>query len=83
VCKLSGGAWVRAGAGVFQAAYGPGQWLAEIAGTTDQNGGAPATLTISGGASSSGAGSSGAGSSGAGHAVVTVPSVSAFAWAPR
>ncbi len=68
VCKLSGGTWVRAGAGVFQAAYGPGQWLAEIAGTTDKNGGAPTALTISGGAA---------------PASVTVPSVTAFAWAPR
>jgi hypothetical protein len=50
VCKLSGGAWVRAGTGVFQAAYGPGKWLAEVAGATDGNGGAPAAVTISGGA---------------------------------
>ena len=48
--------------------YGPGQWLAEIAGVTDKNGGAPTALTISGGAA---------------RAPVTVPGVTAFAWAPR
>jgi eukaryotic-like serine/threonine-protein kinase len=93
VCKLSGGTWVPAGTGVFQAAYGPGTWLAEIAGTTGQNGGAPTTLTItggassggasSGGASSGGATSGGASSGGAAPASATVPSVTAFAWAPR
>jgi hypothetical protein len=49
VCKLSGGAWVQAGRGVFRAAYGPGRWLAEKTGVTGQDGSGPATLTISGG----------------------------------
>jgi eukaryotic-like serine/threonine-protein kinase len=83
VCKLSGGTWVRAGTGVFQAAYGPGQWLAEIAGTTGGNGGAPTALTISGGAISGGAIPGGAIPGGATPAPVTVPSVTTFAWAPR
>jgi hypothetical protein len=74
-CKLSGGAWVPAGRGVFAAAYGPGGWLAEKSGVTTASYSGPATLTISGGP---------------GTAPVTVPYVTApgiayayaFAWAP-
>jgi hypothetical protein len=66
VCKLSGGSWVPAGRGVFQAAYGPGNWLAEESGVTGQNGFLPETMTIS---------------DGTGATPVTVSNVSAFAWA--
>jgi hypothetical protein len=67
VCKLSGGSWVPTGRGVFQAAYGPGNWLAEESGVTDQNGYHTENLSIS---------------HGTGTANVTVPNVSAFTWAP-
>jgi hypothetical protein len=49
VAKLVGGHWVRAGTGVFNAAYGPGNWIAEQAGTMSQSGPDATTLTISGG----------------------------------
>jgi hypothetical protein len=67
VCKLSGGSWVPTGRGVFQAAYGPGSWLAEDAGVTTQNDFAPATMAIS---------------DGTGMTPVTVPNADSFAWAP-
>jgi hypothetical protein len=67
VCKLSGGNWVPTGHGVFQAAYGPGNWLAEETGVTAQNGLAPATLTIS---------------DGTGTIPVTIPNAYSFTWAP-
>jgi hypothetical protein len=67
VCKLSGGTWVPTGHGVFQAAYGPGNWLAEESGVTGQNDSNPGTLSIS---------------DGAGTPPVTVSNVSAFTWAP-
>ena len=67
VCKLSGGSWVPTGRGVFQAAYGPGNWLAEDAGVTTQSNIAPATMAIS---------------DGTGTTPVTVPNVDSFAWAP-
>jgi eukaryotic-like serine/threonine-protein kinase len=67
VCKLSGGNWVPMGRGVFQAAYGPGKWLAEEAGVTVQNDFHPEALAIS---------------DGIGTTSVTVPNVDSFAWAP-
>jgi RNA polymerase sigma factor (sigma-70 family) len=67
VYKLSGGSWVQTGRGIFQSAYGPGNWLAEKAGVTIQNGAAPATMTIS---------------DGTGKTPVTVPNADSFAWAP-
>jgi hypothetical protein len=68
VYKLSGGSWVQTtGRGVFRAAYGPGNWLAEEVGVTVGNGLAPATLTIS---------------DGTGTTPVTVPHADSFAWAP-
>ena len=33
VVKLRGGSWVKAGTGVFQAAYGPGNWAATYSGS--------------------------------------------------
>jgi hypothetical protein len=68
VCKLDGTQWVRTGSGVFRAAYGPGNWLAEQVGVTDAlNALAPQPLLIS---------------AGAGTVSVTVSDVTAFAWAP-
>jgi serine/threonine-protein kinase len=67
VFTLSNGTWVAVGSGAFQAAYGPGSWLAEITGVTGQNDASPTTLTIS---------------DGPGTAQFTVPGVTAFAWAP-
>jgi hypothetical protein len=68
VCKLVGGVWVKAGKGVFQAAYGPGNWLAEQTGVTNAKDFlAPQTLTISDGGAIT---------------PITVPDVTNFAWAP-
>ena len=50
VCKLVNGTWVKTGSGVFQAAYGPGNWLAEETGMTGQDG-PEHSLTISNGSS--------------------------------
>jgi len=66
VCKLAGGTWVKVGTGVFQAAYGPGNWLAQETGSISNYVDAT-TLTISGGT---------------GTTPVTVRSASVFAWAP-
>jgi hypothetical protein len=66
VCKLVGTTWVRVGTGVFQAAYGPGHWLAEQSGVSDQTGASPQTLTISDGSATT----------------ATAPDVIAFAWEP-
>jgi hypothetical protein len=67
VVKLSAGRWVKTGSGIFQAAYGPGKWLAEQVGTTPIANSPGYSLTVSGGA---------------GTTPVTVQSVVAFAWAP-
>jgi tRNA A-37 threonylcarbamoyl transferase component Bud32 len=67
VCKLAGTTWVPAGTGVFQAAYGPGHWLAEETGVSDQAGAASQTLTIS---------------DGPGTTPATVTGVTGFAWEP-
>jgi hypothetical protein len=48
VCTLEGGAWVKTGTGVSRAAYGPGNWLAELTGPMDGYG-PSRTLTITGG----------------------------------
>jgi hypothetical protein len=66
VVKLQGGSWVTTGTGVYQAAYGPGGWVAEMTGTWTPAG-PPKSLTISGGP---------------GTTPVTIPDVSSFAWAP-
>jgi hypothetical protein len=50
VVKLQGGSWVKAGTGVFQAAYGPGNWEATFDGSIKSYLDA-VTLTISGGSS--------------------------------
>jgi hypothetical protein len=66
VVKLEGSSWVPTGSGVFRAAYGPGDWVAEMKGILTPAG-QPTSLTISGGP---------------GTSPVTVPDVSGFAWAP-
>jgi hypothetical protein len=50
VCKLVNGAWVKTGSGVFQASYGPGNWLVEYAGVMGSDE-AQRTFTISNGVS--------------------------------
>jgi hypothetical protein len=67
VCKPAGGSWVKTGSGIVQAAYGPGNWLAEVTDLQSEIVGNPATMTISDGAKTP---------------AVTVPNVTAFAWAP-
>jgi hypothetical protein len=67
VCKLTGGTWVQTTTGIFQASYGPGNWLAKVTGVTGQNETTPQDLTIS---------------SGAGTTPLTITNATDFAWAP-
>lgn len=47
VCKLVNGIWVKtASTGVFQDSYGPGHWVAQLTGSTTQDGTPPTTLTV-------------------------------------
>jgi len=66
VCKLEGSTWVTVGTGIFQAAYGPGDWLAEETGRISNYLDAT-TLTVS---------------DGTGTTPATVRNTSVFAWAP-
>jgi hypothetical protein len=66
VVKLQGRNWVKAGTGIYQAAYGPSGWVAEITGSINPSG-PPRNLTVS---------------CGPGTTSVTIPDVSGFAWAP-
>jgi hypothetical protein len=66
VVKLEGGTWVQAGTGVFQAAYGPGSWLAQEVGRIAQNVDS-VTLTVSDGKS---------------PVSVNAGGLTGFAWAP-
>ena len=50
VCKLVNGVWVKTGSGVFQAGYGPGNWLVEDTGVMG-NDGPQQTFTLSNGVS--------------------------------
>lgn len=68
VCKLAGGRWVKAGQDVIQSGYAPGGWLAQQSGAvTSTDGSAGGTYSLT---------------ISHGRTTITIPGVTAFAWAP-